>query len=130
MVRGRFAVPMQTSSISLFNRCSNKSYISLDSQRIMLYHDMHYVDVENEIEVQTKREFKTCNFQQYFLNLNILVINGLNFTKYETPVVEGHSEGTVSQIFHLGPRFYFMKSRKLGCKKWQNVSPFLPKNKN
>ena len=51
MVRGRFAVPMQTSSISLFNRCSNKSYISLDSQRIILYHDIHYVDVENEIEV-------------------------------------------------------------------------------
>ena len=51
MVRGRFAVPMQTSSSSLFNRCSNKSYISLDSQRIMPYHDRHYVDVENDIEV-------------------------------------------------------------------------------
>ena len=51
MVRGRSAVPMQTSSISLFNRCSNKSYISLDSQRIMPYHDRHYVDVENDIEV-------------------------------------------------------------------------------
>ena len=33
-------------------------------------------------------------------------------------VVENHSEGTVSQIFYLGPRFYFMKSRKLSCKKW------------
>ena len=37
----------------------------------MLYHDIHYVDVENEIEVITKRELKNCNFQQYFLNLNI-----------------------------------------------------------
>ena len=54
---GLFAVPMQTSSISLFNRYSNKNYISLDSQRIMLYHDIHYGDVKNEIEVWTKREF-------------------------------------------------------------------------
>ena len=51
VVRGLFAVPMQTSSMSLFNICSNKSYISLDSQRIILYHDIHHVDVENEIEV-------------------------------------------------------------------------------
>ena len=52
MVMGRFAVPMQTCSISLFNRYSNKNYISTDSQRIMLYHDIHYIiDVDNEIEV-------------------------------------------------------------------------------
>ena len=51
MVGGRFAVPKQTSSISLFNRYSNKNYISLDSQRIMLYVDIHCVDVKNEIEV-------------------------------------------------------------------------------
>ena len=43
---GRFAVPMQTSSISLLNRYSNKHYISLDSQRIMLYNDIHYVGVK------------------------------------------------------------------------------------
>ena len=51
MVRGHFALPMQTSSISLFNRYSSKKYISLDSQRIILYHDKPYVHVENEIEV-------------------------------------------------------------------------------
>ena len=28
-------------------------------------------------------------------------------------VVKVHLEGTVSQIFYLGPSFYFMKSRKL-----------------
>ena len=118
MVGGRFAVPMQTSNISLFNRYSNKNYISLDSQRIMLYHDIHYVDVKNKIEVLTKREFKNCNFQQYFLNLNISVINGANFIKFGTPVVDDYSEGTVSQIFNLGSSFYFMKCRKLCCKKW------------
>ena len=51
MVRGRFAVPMQTSSIFLFNRYSNKNNMSLDSQRIMLYHDIHCVVVGNKIEV-------------------------------------------------------------------------------
>ena len=51
MVRGCFAVPMHTCNISLFNRYSNKNYISSDSQRIMLYHDIHYIDVKNEIEV-------------------------------------------------------------------------------
>ena len=44
MVGGRFEVPMQTSSISLFNRYSNENYILLGSQRIMLYHDqMMYI---------------------------------------------------------------------------------------
>ena len=51
MVGGRFAVPIQTSSISLFNVYSKKNYILLDSQRIMIYHDIYYVDVKNEIEV-------------------------------------------------------------------------------
>ena len=51
MVRGRFAVPMQTSNFSLFFEYSSKNYIYLDSQRIMLYHDISYVNVENEIEV-------------------------------------------------------------------------------
>ena len=51
MVRGHFAVPTQTSSIFFCNRYSNKYYILLESQRIMLHHDIHYVDVENEIEV-------------------------------------------------------------------------------
>ena len=49
MVRGRFAVPMQTSIFSFFNIYSNKNHMSLDSQRIMLHCDIHYVGVENEI---------------------------------------------------------------------------------
>ena len=37
--------------------------------------------------------------------------------KFGTHVAKAHSEGTVSHIFDLGPSFYFMKSRKLSCKK-------------
>ena len=51
MVRGRFAVPTQTSNLSLFFEYSNKNYIYLDSQRIMLYYDISYENVENEIDV-------------------------------------------------------------------------------
>ena len=51
MVRDRFAVPMHTFSVSLFKSYCNKNYMSLDSQRKMLYDDIHYVDVKNKIEV-------------------------------------------------------------------------------
>ena len=57
VVRGRFAVPMQS-----------------DSQRTMLYYDINYVNVENEIEVSTRQEFENCNFQQILLKWNISVI--------------------------------------------------------
>ena len=57
VVRGRFAVPMQS-----------------DSQRIMLYYDINYVNVENEIEVSTRQEFENCNFQQILLKWDISVI--------------------------------------------------------
>ena len=40
-----------------------------------------------------------------------------NYTKFCTHVVEGHLEGTVSQICDLGLTFYFIKSRKLNYKK-------------
>ena len=57
-------------------------------------------------------------FQQYFLNLNISFIIGAKMFKFGTLVVNDYPEGTVSQIFYLGPSFYFMKSRKLCSKKW------------
>ena len=82
----------------------------------MLYHGINNVNVENEIKVSTNREIQNCNFQHIFLNWNISINNGANFIKFGTLVVRGHLEGTVSQIFYLGPSFYFMKSRKLGCK--------------
>ena len=79
----------------------------------------------NKIEAHTTLEFKNCNFQYIFLNLIISVIYGANITIFGTHEVDDHSEGTASQIFYLGHRFYFMKSRKLGCKKELKVSRFL-----
>ena len=83
----------------------------------MLYNDLKYVNVTNEIEVNTTWEFKNFNFQYIFLKWIISLINEAKITKFKTCIVKGHSEGTVSQNFYLGPGFYFMKSRKYGCKK-------------
>ena len=63
-----------------------------------------YVDVEKEIEVYTNRELIISIFKTFCLRIVVLVVTS-------------HSKGTVSQIVYLGPRFYFMKSRKSGCKK-------------
>ena len=41
----------------------------LDSQRIMLNYDIDYVDVENEMGLKIKREFKNCFFFKYFFEL-------------------------------------------------------------
>ena len=65
----------------------------------MLYNDLKYVNVTNEIEVHTTWEFKNCNFQYIFLKWIISVIYGPNITKFGTHVVKDHSEGTMSQIF-------------------------------
>ena len=40
-------------------------------------------------------------------------------------VDEGHLEGSVSQMFYLGPSFYFMQSRKKSYKNYQKLPVFL-----
>ena len=92
----------------------------------MLYNDLNYVNVADKIEVHTTSEFKNCNFQYVLLNCIIsVIIHGAKVTKFDTHVVDNHSEGTMSQIYYLGLSFYLMKSRKLRCKKWYKVSRFL-----
>ena len=83
----------------------------------MLSNDLKYVNVAIKIEVYTTWEFKTFNFQFIFLNWIISLIHEANFTRFGRHVAKDHSEGTVSQIFYLGPSFHFMKSRKLSSKK-------------
>ena len=83
----------------------------------ILYDDIDYVNMGNEINTCTTREFENYNFQCIFFNWNISVIYGAKFTRFGTLLVECHSEGTLSQIFYLGLRFDFMKSRKLSYEK-------------
>ena len=67
----------------------------------MIIRGMNYVNVENKLEVCTKRETKNCNFQHIFFKLKYSVINGAKLIKCIIPVVGGYLEGTVSQIFYL-----------------------------
>ena len=48
-------------------------------------------------------EFKNCNLKKKNLNWIFTVIYGAKLTKFGTCVVEGHSEGTVSQFFLFKP---------------------------
>ena len=57
-------------------------------------------------------ELKDLNFYQHFLNMDISLHNQDKLLKCCLCVLYYHIEGTVSQIFYLGPTFYFMKSRK------------------
>ena len=108
MVRGRFAVLREISGLSYVSQYLNDNYTSLDSQRGMLSNDLNYSSVTYTVEIHPTWELKSCNFQYIFLNLIISVIYEAKITKFGTCTVEGHSEGTVSQIFYLSLSFYFM----------------------
>ena len=61
-----------------------------------------------------------------FLNAYIS-INGLwNIFIFFVVVLNTIIEGTMSQIFFLGPRSNFIQFRKLSSQKLQNVSRFWP----
>ena len=44
--------------------------------------------------------------------------------KFYLLILEYVMEGTVSQIFYLGPSFYFMKCRKIKFEKFTKSYPF------
>ena len=51
-------------------------------------------------------------FLKYFFNKDISFNIPWELMKFKINILEGHSEGTVSQIFDLVLSFYFMQSRK------------------
>ena len=57
-------------------------------------------------------ELKNLNFYQHFFNMDISLYNQDKLLKFCLSVLYYHIEGTMFQIFYLGPTFYFMKSRK------------------
>ena len=66
----------------------------------MLYTDLKYVNVANDIEVHTTWEFENYNFQYIFLKWIISVIYGPKITKFGTHEVKDYLEGTMSQSFY------------------------------
>ena len=53
--------------------------------------------------------FKNSNFPHHFLKLKISAIIKDRHLKFSLLVLIVNTEGRVSQIFYLGPSFYFMK---------------------
>ena len=64
----------------------------------MLYNDLKHANGSNKIDIYSAWEFKNFSFQYCIFNWIISVINGAKFAKFGTPLVEGHSEVTVSKI--------------------------------
>ena len=74
----------------------------------MFSNDLNYLNVTYTVQIHLTWEFKSCNFPYILLNWLISVNYEANITKFGTCIVEGHSEGTVSQMVYLVLSFYFM----------------------
>ena len=57
-------------------------------------------------------EIRKKTFQLTFLIQDILLDEKFRDTNFSIPIDNIQMEGTVSQIFHIGPSFCFMKCRK------------------
>ena len=57
-------------------------------------------------------ELENLNFYQHFFNMDISLHNQHKLLRFCLCVLHDHIEGTLSQIFDLGPSFHFMRSRK------------------
>ena len=66
---------------------------------------------------------KNTIFQLTFFELRYLTIS-LRKTTFETHIDKVHMEGTVSQIFDIGPSSCFIKCRKLSFKNSPKSSRF------
>ena len=66
---------------------------------------------------RTKGEYENWKIFILFLNKDISLNITLILLRFSIHVHEGQLEGSVSQIFYLGPGSNFMKSRKKSFKK-------------
>ena len=51
----------------------------------MLYNDLKHANIGNKIEVYSTWESENIDFQYFFLNLIISVIDGAKVTRFGTP---------------------------------------------
>ena len=62
------------------------------------------------MHVRVNSQFESLRFFLYFFNKYISLNIPLMLVKFGIHVYECHLEGSVSQMFYLGPSFYFMQS--------------------
>ena len=70
--------------------------------------DVKYVKIIWIDTIRGCSEFENLKFFIHFFNKEISFNIPLICLKFSTHADEGHLEGSVSQIFYLGPSFYFM----------------------
>ena len=99
-------------------------FISLETTLKLSFMGIHVTKGYLFSEVQSIKCEK-CIFSIYFFNMNISFNMSTTFIKIYLLDIETIMEGTVSQIFDLGPSFYFMQCGKLDMKKLQKVTRFL-----
>ena len=87
-------------------------YLSLRSQRKVLSCNINYMIRYEEVFKLGACKFEKLLFSIYFLNWDILLNIFFRITKSSTAIDKIHMEGTMSQIFYIGPSFCFMKCRK------------------
>ena len=68
---------------------------------------MHYIYSELE-----SKQYEKCIFPLIFFNKDIFLNKLHTVFKIDMLILDTIMEGTMSQNFDLGPRFYFMKCRK------------------
>ena len=68
---------------------------------------------------------KNLIFYGIFLNTDISITTQEIATKICMTILHINCEGSVSQMFYLGPSFYFMLSRKLSFENIKKVNRFL-----
>ena len=74
--------------------------------------------------IRSSGKLKNSLFFIYFFNKDISFNIPWKFLKFVMYVHTDHLEGTVSQIFFLGPSSHFMKSTKKSFKKCKKVTRF------
>ena len=67
---------------------------------------------------------KNAFFLSFFLTRISCLIYYIQFFQIDMLILDTIMEGTMSQILYIGPRFYFMKCRKIKFEKMSKNYPF------
>ena len=77
--------------------------------RMLVYelsNDIMQKEMQREITEMKVSKSKSLIFSKHFFNMDISAAVALNFSKFGICGPKTHMEGSVSQIFNLGPSFY------------------------
>ena len=76
------------------------------------------------MESYSGKNTKIAFFSYYFLNMDISLNINFPLTKFDMLILHDIMEGTLSQIFNLGPSFYFYEFYKIKFHKMTKGYPF------